>query len=168
MTDTPHSSKPERWSGISQGLKQFEKVLLYLRVFFLTFNASISRLYRSFGVVLPLSVTWIKMAGLYLFWQGGMPRKLCKKFLTSTLGSFIIVLDKFSWHPRISDHTSAQRRYPMRHLVFRLIISLIWLGVAILQAVRGDLPMAALSGILGICFLLSAYSIWKKDKDHRR
>ena len=52
----------------------------------------------------------------------------------------------------------------MRHFVFRLIFALIWLAVAIIQAVRADLPMAAFSGILGIIFLISAYRIFKKDR----
>lgn len=56
----------------------------------------------------------------------------------------------------------------MRHLLFRLIIGIIWLLAAIISALTGNIPFAALYVVLGIVFLCSAYSLWKKEKDNGR
>lgn len=59
----------------------------------------------------------------------------------------------------------------MRHYYFRLILGIVWLAVAVFSAVRANIFFAALYVVLGIVFLWSAYSIWKKeknDKDNRR
>ena len=60
----------------------------------------------------------------------------------------------------------------MRHLFFRFILGIVWLVVAVVSAVVGNISFAALYAILGIVFLWSACSIWKKeeknDKDNRR
>ena len=57
----------------------------------------------------------------------------------------------------------------MRHFYFRLIFGIVWLVVAVVSAVGANIPFAALYVVLGIVFLWSAYSIWKKetkDKDN--
>ncbi|MCM1223367.1 MAG: hypothetical protein NC548_53860 [Lachnospiraceae bacterium] len=46
----------------------------------------------------------------------------------------------------------------MRHFYFRLIIGIVWLAAAVVSV---NIPFAA----LGIVFLWSAHSIWKKEKD---
>lgn len=55
----------------------------------------------------------------------------------------------------------------MRHMYIRGIIAVIWLAAAIVSVYLGNLEMAAFYIILGIIFLLSAYSIWKKEKDDK-
>lgn len=55
----------------------------------------------------------------------------------------------------------------MRHMYIRGIIAVIWLAAAIVSVYLGNLEMAAFYVILGIIFLLSAYSIWKKEKDDK-
>lgn len=55
----------------------------------------------------------------------------------------------------------------MRHMYIRGIIAVIWLAAAIVSVYLGNLGMAAFYVILGIIFLLSAYSIWKKEKDDK-
>lgn len=52
----------------------------------------------------------------------------------------------------------------MRHFYFRLILGIVWLAVAVVNAVKTNISFAALYVSLGIVFLWSAYSIWKKDK----
>ncbi len=56
----------------------------------------------------------------------------------------------------------------MRHFYFRLIFGIVWLAAAVVSAVKSNLSFAALYVVLGIVFLWSAYSIWKKDKDNER
>ena len=59
----------------------------------------------------------------------------------------------------------------MRHFYFRLILGIVWLAAAVVSAVKANMPFAALYAVLGVVFLWSAYSIWKKekkDKDSRR
>lgn len=53
----------------------------------------------------------------------------------------------------------------MRHFYFRLIFSIIWLAAAVVSVVNANISFAALYAALGIVFLWSAYSIWKKEKD---
>lgn len=59
----------------------------------------------------------------------------------------------------------------MRHFYFRLIFGIVWLAAAVFSVARANISFAALYAVLGIVFLWSAYSIWKKekkDKDNRR
>ena len=53
----------------------------------------------------------------------------------------------------------------MRHFYFRLILGIVWLATAVVSAVKANISFAALYVVLGIVFLWSAYSIWKKEKD---
>ena len=58
----------------------------------------------------------------------------------------------------------------MRHFYFRLILGIVWLAAAAVSAIKANIPFAALYAVLGVVFLWSAYSIWKKekkDKDNR-
>ncbi len=58
----------------------------------------------------------------------------------------------------------------MRHFYFRLIFGIVWLIAAVISAVNANFPFAVLYVVLGVIFLWSAYSIWKKekkDKDNR-
>ena len=52
----------------------------------------------------------------------------------------------------------------MRHFYFRLIFGIVWLAVAVVSAVGAMIPFAVLDVVLGILFLRSAHSIWKKEK----
>lgn len=52
----------------------------------------------------------------------------------------------------------------MRHFYFRLIFGIVWLVAAVVSAVGANIPFAALYVVLGIVFLWSAYSIWKKEE----
>lgn len=52
----------------------------------------------------------------------------------------------------------------MRHAVIRGILTVIWLAAAVVSGLAGNCQTAALYVILGILFLYSAYSIWKKEK----
>ena len=52
----------------------------------------------------------------------------------------------------------------MRHFYFRLILGIVWLAAAVVSAVCANIPFAALYVVLGIRFLWSACSIWKKEK----
>ena len=54
--------------------------------------------------------------------------------------------------------------YLMRHFYFRLIFGIVWLAAAVVSAVGANIPFAALYVVLGIVFLRSAFSIWKKEK----
>ena len=53
----------------------------------------------------------------------------------------------------------------MRHFYFRLIFGIIWLAVAIVSVVKANISSAVLYVVLGIIFLWSAYSFWKKEKE---
>lgn len=55
----------------------------------------------------------------------------------------------------------------MRHFYFRLILGIVWLAAAVVSVVKADISSAVLYVVLGIVFLWSAYSIWKKDKGNR-
>ena len=54
--------------------------------------------------------------------------------------------------------------YLMRHFYFRLIFGIVWLVAAVVSAVNANISFVALYVVLGIVFLWSAYSIWKKEK----
>ena len=58
----------------------------------------------------------------------------------------------------------------MRHFFIRLVFSIVWIAAAVVSAVSANISFAILYAVLGIVFLWSAYSIWKKekDKDNRR
>lgn len=51
----------------------------------------------------------------------------------------------------------------MRHVYFRSILTVIWLAAAIVCAVSGNFPMAALYVVIGGLCLYSAYQMWKKE-----
>ena len=55
----------------------------------------------------------------------------------------------------------------MRHVYIRGIIGLIWLMVAVVSIVSGNLKMSVLYVILGSIFIYSAYKTWKIDKDDK-
>lgn len=55
----------------------------------------------------------------------------------------------------------------MRHFYFRLVIGIVWLAAAIVSGISANIPFAVLYAVLGVVFLLSAYSIWKKEKGNR-
>lgn len=54
----------------------------------------------------------------------------------------------------------------MRHVYIRGILGLIWSVAAILGIVRGSMEMALFYALLGGLCLYSAYTVWKKEKDH--
>lgn len=56
----------------------------------------------------------------------------------------------------------------MRHFYFRLILGIVFIGCMVFSFVTMNIPFALLYLALGVVFLLSAYSLWKKDKDNRR
>ena len=56
----------------------------------------------------------------------------------------------------------------MRHFYLRLILGIVWLAAAVVSTVSTNIPFATLYVVLGIVFLWSAYSIWKKEKDNGR
>ena len=64
-------------------------------------------------------------------------------------------------------YTKINGGYLMRHFYFRLILGIVWLAAAVVSAAGANIPFAALYAVLGVVFLWSAYSIWKKDKDNR-
>lgn len=51
----------------------------------------------------------------------------------------------------------------MRHAYIRGILSIIWLAVAIISRISGNLEMALLYAVIGFAFWYSAYSMWKKE-----
>lgn len=55
----------------------------------------------------------------------------------------------------------------MRHVYIRGILALIWLVVALISGVSGNLEMAALYIIIGALFFYSAYSMWKNEKRNK-
>ena len=56
----------------------------------------------------------------------------------------------------------------MRHFYFRLILGIVFICCMIYSFITMNIPFALLYIFLGGVFLDSAYSIWKKEKDHRR
>ena len=53
----------------------------------------------------------------------------------------------------------------MRHFYFRLIFGIVWMALAAVSVLKANISFAALYVVLGIVFLCSAYSIWKKEKE---
>ena len=56
----------------------------------------------------------------------------------------------------------------MRHFYFRLILGIVFIGCMIYSFATMNIPFALLYLFLSGMLLASAYSLWKKDKDHRR
>lgn len=56
----------------------------------------------------------------------------------------------------------------MRHFYFRIVLGIAWLFAAIVSMMNVNISFSALNVVIGIVFLYSAYSIWKKEKDNRR
>lgn len=54
----------------------------------------------------------------------------------------------------------------MRHIYFRLLLGLVWLGVAGFSFATGNVGMAGLFGVVGVVYLSSAASMWKKTKEN--
>lgn len=52
----------------------------------------------------------------------------------------------------------------MLHVYIRGILAVIWLVVAIVSEISGNLEMTLLYVCLGGVFLCSAYFMWKKEK----
>lgn len=63
--------------------------------------------------------------------------------------------------------TNKRRNLIMRHVYIRGILALIWLVVALISGISGNLEMAALYIIIGALFLYSTYSIWKNEKKNK-
>lgn len=55
----------------------------------------------------------------------------------------------------------------MRHFYFRFIFGIVWLAAAIVSAIGANIPFAVLYVALGVRFLGSAWSLWKKEKKGR-
>ena len=55
----------------------------------------------------------------------------------------------------------------MRHIIIRLIVGIVWLIAAVVCCLQENYPFAGLYALLGIAFLLSAYTGWKKKKGKR-
>ena len=55
----------------------------------------------------------------------------------------------------------------MRHFIIRLIVGIVWIAAAVFCGVQENFMFAAIYAILGVVFLFSAYSIWKKEKGNR-
>ena len=56
----------------------------------------------------------------------------------------------------------------MRHFYFRLILGIVFIVCLIFSLVTLNIPFALMYLVLGIAFLSSACSLWKKEKDNRR
>ena len=56
----------------------------------------------------------------------------------------------------------------MRHFYFRLILGIVFIGCMIFSFATVNIPFAVMYLALGIVFLASAYSLWKKEKNNRR
>lgn len=53
----------------------------------------------------------------------------------------------------------------MRHFYFRLLFGIVWLAVAAVSVVQGNISLAVLYVAVGIVFLWSAYAMRKKEKE---
>lgn len=56
----------------------------------------------------------------------------------------------------------------MRHFYFRLILGIVFVACMIFSFVTANIPFALLYIVLSIALLISAYSLWKKNKENRR
>ena len=52
----------------------------------------------------------------------------------------------------------------MRHMVFRGIMGLVWIGVGVFGLVTGKGDFSIFSILMGGAFCFSAMSMWKKSK----
>lgn len=64
-------------------------------------------------------------------------------------------------------HIDLNGGYLMRHFYFRFIFGVVWLGAAVVSVMKANISFTALYVLLGIVFLWSACSIWKKEKSKR-
>jgi len=55
----------------------------------------------------------------------------------------------------------------MRRCYIRLVVGLIWLVAAICAALQGNISMMALYAGMGVVFLYTSYSMWKKKSEDR-
>lgn len=55
----------------------------------------------------------------------------------------------------------------MRHVYTRIILAIVWLVVAVVSGISGNLPMVGFYIIMGGMFLYSAYAAWKKENDSK-
>lgn len=56
----------------------------------------------------------------------------------------------------------------MRHCYFRILMGLIWLVVAVVSGVKGNISMAAIYGVLSVVFFYTARAIRKKEKSNMK
>lgn len=56
----------------------------------------------------------------------------------------------------------------MRHFCFRLILGIVFVICMIYSFITANISFALLYLVLSSAFLVSAYSLWKKEKDNRR
>lgn len=52
----------------------------------------------------------------------------------------------------------------MRHMLMRLVMGLVWLVAAVINVFSMNFPMVFFFGVMGVAFLCSAYSIWRKSE----
>lgn len=55
----------------------------------------------------------------------------------------------------------------MRHIYFRGVVAIVWGVAAVISAMNGDYSKLGLYGLLMGTFIVSAYSMWKKEKKNR-
>jgi len=55
----------------------------------------------------------------------------------------------------------------MRHFYFRFILGVVFAICAVYSITTANTSFALLYVVLGVAFLYSAYTIWKKNKDNR-
>lgn len=68
----------------------------------------------------------------------------------------------------VNKNPELQEVVHMRHFYFRLILGIDFIGCMIYSFVTMNIPFALLYLFLSGMLLASAYSLRKKDKDHRR
>lgn len=56
----------------------------------------------------------------------------------------------------------------MRHFYIRLILGIVFMVCMIYSFIRANIPFALLYLAMGVVFLFSTYSLWKKDKNDWR
>lgn len=71
------------------------------------------------------------------------------------------------WGRSNNIHTDLTEDIFMRHFYFRFIFGIVWLAAAIVSAIGANIPFAVLYVALGVRFLGSAWSLWKKEKKGR-
>lgn len=55
----------------------------------------------------------------------------------------------------------------MKHVITRTVIGIIWLAAAIVSLFTANLLMAAIGGIVGVVYLISANNMRKNEKDNK-